>query len=95
MRAAKLVWSNNGWIFPNGMATDGVIVNGPHRTYKYGLEEFLFNPALLQRKLGYLDCYRANNIPGIEDVILFTLTPLPRPRTMIMIGVLRGVRQLR
>ncbi len=30
----------------------------------------------------------------MEDVLLFSLTPLPRPRQIIMIGVLRGVRQL-
>ena len=28
MRAAKVIWSNNGWTLPQGTATHGVMVNG-------------------------------------------------------------------
>jgi hypothetical protein len=94
MRAAKVIWSNNGWTFPQGNADYGVPVNGQNENYIYGLEEFLFNDQLIQRKLGYLDCYRAQNIDHVEDVLLFTLTPLARPRQIIVVGIMRGVQQL-
>jgi hypothetical protein len=94
MRAAKVIWSNNGWTFPQGNADYGVPVNGQNENYMYGLEEFLFNDQLIQRKLGYLDCYRARNIDHVEDVLLFTLTPLPHPRQIIVVGIMRGVQQL-
>jgi hypothetical protein len=94
MRAAKVIWSNNGWTFPQGNADYGVSVNGQNGNYRYGLEEFLFNDQLIQRKLGYLDCYRAQQIDQVEDVLLFTLTPLPHPRQIIVVGIMRGVQQL-
>ena len=94
MRAAKVIWSNNGWTLPQGNVDYGVPVNGLNENYRYGLEEFLFNDQLIQRKLGYLDCYRAQQIDQVEDVLLFTLTPLPHPRQIIVVGIMRGVQQL-
>jgi len=93
MRAAKVIWSNNGWTVPLGTATHGVMVNGLQLPYMYGLEEFLFNEQLLQYKIGYLNCYRNQNIPGIEDVLLITLTP--DLHQVIVIGIIRHVQQLR
>lgn len=95
MKAAKLVWSNNGWTFPQGSSAYGVQVDGPIINYMYGLEEFLFNEELINRKLGYLDCYRKNNIEHFEDVLLFTLTNLPRPRQILVVGIMRGVEQIK
>ena len=94
MRAAKVIWSNNGWTLPQGNVDYGVPVNDLNENYRYGLEEFLFNDHLIQHKLGYLDCYRANQIDGVEDVLLFTLTPLPQPRQIIVVGIVRGVEQI-
>jgi hypothetical protein len=96
MRAAKLVWNNDGWTLPAGSANYGVLVNGPNfNNYRYGLEEFLFNDQLIQRNLGYLDCYRNPRNPRfnqIEDVLLFTLNP--NDGHILAVGVLRVVNQL-
>lgn len=42
-------------------------------------------------KLGYLDCYRSNNIQGVENVVLFTIDPAGQ---RIVVGIMHDVEQL-
>jgi hypothetical protein len=93
MRAARLVWSDNGWTYPQGGADHGVDVNSFNPPYRYGLEEFLFNKELLKLKIGYLDCYRYQTIQDIEDVLLFAFSPT-KPRQIIVIGKIHQVQQI-
>jgi hypothetical protein len=90
-RAARIIWSDNNWDFPQGNADYGVPVNDVNPPYKYGLEEFLFNQQLLDLNLGYLDCYRSNNIQGVENVVIFTIDPAGQ---RVVVGIMHEVEQL-
>jgi hypothetical protein len=77
IHAAKLVWNENNWFKPSGVAPNGVLVP-IEKQYYYGLEEWLNNETLRKHKIGYLDCYRSNLRDGYTDIMLFTLNLLDR-----------------
>lgn len=63
---AKIVNNTNSWERISSIAQCGVQI----RNKKYfGFEEWLTNPVLKTKKLGYLDCYRYNRFPEITDKI--------------------------
>jgi len=88
--AAKLVWNEDNWVKPSGLAQVGVPVPATE-PYKYGLEEWLNNETLRKHKIGYLDCYRSDKREGIADIMLFTLNP--NDRNVYHVGNVCGVKQ--
>jgi len=89
--AAKLVWNEDNWVKPSGLAQVGVSVPATE-PYKYGLEEWLNNETLRKHKIGYLDCYRSDKREGIADIMLFTLNLTDR--NVYHVGNVCGVKQL-
>ena len=70
--AVKLIWNDNNWFRPSGLAQEGVLVTSEN-PYYYGLEEWLNNETLKKHKIGYLDCYHPDKRDGIVNIMLFTL----------------------
>ena len=89
--AAKLVWNEDNWVKPSGLAQVGVSVPAT-KPYKYGLEEWLNNETLRKNKIGYLDCYRSDKREGVADIMLFTLNLTDR--NVYHVGNICGVNQL-
>jgi len=93
MKASKLVHNNN-WTSASRLAQDGIFVNSnKKKSYYFGLEEWINNPVLRKKKVGYIDSYRSFFRIGVADrIALFTFNP--DNRRIFYVGDLYNVQQL-
>lgn len=91
--ASKLVHNTNNYNSVTGVAQTGIFVNNNKKPYYFGLEEWNNQKTLKQKKVAYIDSYRAFNRIGIaERIALFSFNPINT--NVYHCGNLYGVRQL-
>ncbi len=96
---ARLVYNTAHWqqptnadVFANNGIGYGIVVNYREFTYRFGLEEWLFNKIPQKEKIGFLECYRQRIYADIVDKIML-ITRYPNG-SYYHIGNVYGVEQL-
>jgi len=90
MHVAKLVYNSNGWSFPTGLASDGIIVNDCE---VFGFEEWINNPVLRGLKIGFIESFRTCRRPKTIDRIAL-ITFCKRTKTVYFVGNLYTITQI-
>ena len=93
MKASKLVYNNNDYLYVSGFAKVGIEFSINSKKIFFGLEEWNNNEIIKDLKLGYLDSFRANKVDGVIDFILL-FSYYQEEKKVCLIGCLKNVRQL-